>query len=664
MVSSVETSGISEVSVPASILNDRVSHALEGTANGLSRVIYPLSKALVIISALITFAMAALIVVDIFLRYFFNSPIAGSLELEQLMLATLVFFTLAYAMINKSHVCIDIISSRYTPTVRLIMESILSILSAYLFAIICWQNVVRSFEAIEYQEVALITGLPFTPFYLITAFGSALIAIVLIINFLHYQAELLRTGSKSWGAILLVCAVCILVMIFPLLLETLSIRAPIFTSGLLGMGILIFVMLLGIPIGFALGLMGFLGVWYLKGIETSLRVVRLSVFDSVADYFFCVIPFFVLMGFLFFRSGLSKTLYQVGHKLFRQLPGGLSISTIFGCAGFAAICGDSMATAATMGSVAIPEMKKYRYQDSLATSCVAAGGTLGILIPPSIGFIVYGLIAEQSIGKLFMAGIIPGILLAVTFSVVIYIRCKINPDLGPAGPKIPFSEKLAALKEVWPMLTLFFLVIGGIYLGIFTPTEGGGVGTIGALLIGIIRRSLSLKGIYKACLEGMTVTSMMFGIIIGVMILQYFIVITEIPLTLANFIVSLQVSRYVVFIVVLALYVVLGMLMNIIPMLMITLPIIFPVIVALGFDPIWYGVVMVLMMEMGQITPPVGLNVFVIAGVAKDVPMITIFRGIFPFVLAMVIVIIILTIFPDLALFLPNSMDTLPSIGG
>jgi tripartite ATP-independent transporter DctM subunit len=322
-----------------------------------------------------------------------------------------------------------------------------------------------------------------------------------------------------------------------------------------------------------------------------------------------------------------------------------------------------MATAGTMGSVSVPEMKKYGYQDSLATGCVAAGGTLGILIPPSIGFIIYGLITEQSIGKLFMAGILPGIVLASIFSIIIYIRCRRNPALGPPGPKASISEKINSVKDVWPILTLFLVVIGGIYLGIFTPTEGGGIGTLVALILGLLKRSLSRKGFYIACLEGMALTSTIFGIVIGVKILEYFIGVSEISLRLAEIVTSLHVSRWIIFLFVLFIYLILGMVMNIIPMIMITLPIIFPTIMALGFDPIWFGVVMVIMMEMGQITPPVGVNVFVIAGIARDVPMARIFKGIFPFVIGMVVIIIILTLFPDLALILPNSMDVLPSIG-
>jgi len=636
---------------------------LEVIGRRLCIVISPLNKFFVIISALMTFIMAGLIAVDVFLRFFFNRPIAGSLELEQYMLATVVFLSLGYAMMEDQHVNIDFISSRYSAKGKLVSKSIFALLSIYLFAIVCWQNLRRAFEAIEEEEIGIVTGIPLAPFLFIAVLGSALIALVLIINMLNYLAELINHHPRPWLWILLIIVLSAVVMTSPFLLRALSINLPISVAGVVGIALLLFIMLLGMPIAFVLGLVGFLGIWYLKGAHTALSIVKMSVFDSVSDYFFCVIPFFVLMGFICFRSGLSKTLYQVGHKLFGQMPGGLATGTIFGCAGFAAICGDSLATAGTMGSVAIPEMKKYKYQDALATASVAAGGTLGILIPPSVGFIIYGLIAEQSIGKLFMAGIIPGLLLALVFSFIIYIRCKLNPAMGPAGPKVSFSEKLKAIGGVWPMLILFIIVIGGIYLGFFTPTEGGGVGTLGALAIGLLNRSLSRKDLYRACLEAMGLTAMIFGIIIGVTLLGYFIVITEIPLKLADFIVSLPVSRYVVFALILFLYVILGMVMNIIPMIMLTLPILFPTIMSLGFDPIWYGVIMVMMMEMGQITPPVGINVFVISGVAKDVPMATIFKGIIPFVIGMILLILILTFFPDIALFIPNSMETLAPIG-
>jgi tripartite ATP-independent transporter DctM subunit len=642
---------------------ERVGRGFDFTINGLSKVFTPLSRYFSLLGALLTFIMSLIVAADIFMRVFFNSPIAGSLELQQFILALLVFFALPFSSVNRDHVSIDLISPLYSAKTRAVMESIFYLLSAYLFFVICWQNVVRVIVSIEDKEIGVATGLPLFIFVLIVALGSGIVTIVLFIDFLRSQAQLIKTAERPWVGLLLTYVPAVAVMILPFLLKVFSIEMDPLTAGLLGMGFTICIMLLGMQIMFALGLMGYLGLWYVSGNDTAVQIVRMCVFDSVADYFFCVIPFFVMMGFLCFRSGISVSLYEAGRKIFGQLPGGLAIGTVFGCAGFASICGDSMATAGTMGSVSYPEMKKYRYKDSLATSCVAAGGTLGILIPPSMGFIIYGLIAEVSIGKLFVAGIIPGILLAIFFSVIILIRCMIDPTLGPPGPGVSLKEKVFALKDVWPILVLFIIVIGGIYMGVFTPTEGGGIGTIVALLIGLAKRSLSFKDFIRACIESMALTSVIFGILIGVTILGYFITISEIPMRLAGIIVALPLSRWAIFAVILLLYVFLGMVMNIIPMILITLPILFPTIKGLGFDPIWFGVVMVIMMEMGQITPPVGVNVFVIASVAKGVPMSSIFKGVAPFILAMILVIVLLALFPDLALFLPNSMDTLAPIG-
>ena len=332
--------------------------------------------------------------------------------------------------------------------------------------------------------------------------------------------------------------------------------------------------------------------------------------------------------------------------------------------GFAAICGDSVAAAATMGSVSIPEMKKYDYDDSLATGAVAAGGTLGILIPPSIGFVVYGIITEQSIGKMFMAGIIPGIILTIGFALAAYLQCVINPNLGPKSEKFTARQIAQSIFDIWPVGALFAAVIGGIYSGILTPTEAGGVGASGALLIALFAKGFNRHKLFEALLEATMTSAMIFTILIGVGLLGYFITLTDLPLSFANFLNTLDVSRYVIYALILLLYLILGMVMNIIPMMLLTLPILFPTVVGLGFDPIWFGVIMVIMMEMGQITPPVGINVFVIHGVAKkyNVAMSTIYRGIVPFVFVEILVIIVLTIFPDIVLWLPNSMNTLATL--
>ena len=641
----------------------KLGAVLERQTIALNGVVNPLSRYLAIAGAILTLLMSALIVLDIILRSLFNFPIQGTIEFEQFMLSMVIFLTIAYAMIENAHVSVDLISSKFPPKVKVIVGSIRDLLAMFLFIIISWQNVLRAIMAHKEDEIADVSRWPVYPFLFVVAFGSALLVLVLFSNYLKKQTDLLKSFKAPWRWVLFILLMSAMIILSPMLMKEFFTEMSSVTVGLLGVGFLLVLMFMGLPIAFAMGLAGLIGNWYLLGAQTSFGIVRMAVYDTASNFFYCVVPFFILMGFLFFRAGLSKALYNTAYKWFGHLGGGLAIATITGCAGFAAICGDSMATAATMGSVSLPEMKKYRYADSLATGCIAAGGTLGILIPPSVGFIIYGLITEQSIGKLFVGGILPGLLLTFLFIIAVFILCKRNPSLGPKGPKTTFSEKIRSLKQIWPVALTFALVMGGIYLGFFTPTEAGAFGAICALIIALASRKLTWKTFFQTLLEGGRMTAMILTILVGVEILGFFISRSEIPMKISEFLISFDVSRYVIFILVLALYLVLGMAMNIIPMMMLTLPIIFPTIMALGFDPIWFGVIMVIMMEMGQISPPVGINVFVIAGVSQDVPMATIFKGILPFILVEILVVIILTLFPQIIMVLPNAMDVLPGIG-
>jgi len=332
------------------------------------------------------------------------------------------------------------------------------------------------------------------------------------------------------------------------------------------------------------------------------------------------------------------------------------MATVGACAGFAAVSGSSLATAATMGTVALPEMKRYKYDPALATGCIAAGGTIGILIPPSVIMIIYAILTEQSIGKLFLAGFIPGVLEALFYMGVIYIICKRNPSLGPPGPRTNFMEKIVALKGTWIVILLFVLVIGGIYLGVFSPTEAAGVGACGALIFALGRRRLNWQNFRASLVETVKTTAMIFVIMLGAMILGYFLAVTRLPFELATFIGGLQVNPYIVMVLILFLYLLLGCVMDALAMILLTVPIFFPLAMALGFDPIWFGIIIVRVVEMAAITPPVGLNVFVIKGVAKDVPLYTIFRGIIPFLMADVCHVALLIAVPQVVLFLPGFM--------
>ena len=426
--------------------------------------------------------------------------------------------------------------------------------------------------------------------------------------------------------------------------------------GVLGIILLIVLLLAGKNIGFTMLFVGFVGYAMVVSIKAAMGVLQSVPFSRSSNFDLSVIPLFVLMGQFAFHAGLSGDLYDFCHKFLGRVPGGLAVATIAACAGFAAICGSSTACAATMGVVCLPEMKKYNYDDALSTGCLAAGGTLGILIPPSVGFILYGISAEESIGALFAAGILPGILLSLFFIATIVIQVVRKPALGPKGDRYTIHEKLSSLKNVVPILILFVVVIGGIFIGLFTANEGAAIGAFGAFIFMIIRKKANWPNIKTALFESLKTTAMIFLIIIGAYVFGAFLTVSGLPTALASAISSLPVSRYLILVLILLVYVALGCIMDSLSMVMLLVPIFLPIIKTLGFDPIWFGVLMVMVMETGLITPPVGLNAYVISGVAKDVPLHRVFQGVVPFIFALFAAVAVVIIFPQLALFLPGLM--------
>ena len=424
--------------------------------------------------------------------------------------------------------------------------------------------------------------------------------------------------------------------------------------GIIGIVVLILAFLLSMPVGFAMALVGLVGFCYLVSPEAGLSLLARDVFNTFSSYSLTVIPMFMFMGSIAFASGMSRRLYDTSHKIFGQLRGGLVMATIAGCAGFAAICGSTNATAAAMGRVSLPEMKRYHYDDSLATGSVAAAGSLGILIPPSSIFIVYGILTEQSIGKLFIAGVFPGLMLAILFMAVVVLLCWRRPSLAPAGEPTSWKEKLVGLSGVSEMLVLFALVMGGLFLGWFSPMQAGAVGAAGALLIGLIRRQLNWQGFLFAVRDALRVTCQVIVIVTGAVIFGHFVAVTEIPLILADWVGGLPLPTIAIMGVIVLMYLLGGFFMDALAMITLTIPIIYPLVLALGFDPIWFGVIVVLVTEMGVITPPVGVNVYVIKGIAEDVPLETIFKGIFPFLGALIVAVAILMACPQIATFLPG----------
>ena len=425
---------------------------------------------------------------------------------------------------------------------------------------------------------------------------------------------------------------------------------------LVALAIMFLLLFLGMPVGFSMALIGFCGAVYVVSQGAGLSVLRTFPYQYSSSYDMVVIPLFVLMGEVAYRSRLSWDLYYGMNKLFGGIPGSLAMATVGGCAGFAAISGSSLATAATMGSVALPEMRKFKYNPKLATGCVAAGGSIGILIPPSIVLVVYAILTEESIGRLFMAGFFPGLLEAGLYILTIFVITRFRPDWGPPGPSVGWGERLTAVKHMWVPGVLFVVVIGGIYIGVFTPTEAAGVGAFGSFAVMFARRLASRKSIMDSLLNAGRTTGMIFAIVIGAMLLNYFLGITKLPMELATFISELQVPPFVVLIAIMVIYLLLGCIMDSLAMILLTVPIFFPIAQKLGFDAIWFGILMVRVVEIGLITPPIGLNVFVIGGVARDVPLYDIFRGILPFLAADIVCVSLLIAFPQIALFLPNTM--------
>jgi len=429
------------------------------------------------------------------------------------------------------------------------------------------------------------------------------------------------------------------------------------TAGVLGTALVFLLLFLGMPIAFALMFVGFAGISYLTSIEAGLPIAARTVYEVSAYYPYTVIPLFIVMGGFAGSSGMTKDLYITFDKWFRKLPGGLGIATIGACAGFAAVSGSSVATAATMGTVALPEMKRFNYHPRLATGSIAAGGTLGFLIPPSIGFIVYGMLTEQSIGKLLVAGMIPGLLLALAYIGIIIAMVKLNPSLAPTIPEsVSWRERFSSLMGVWEPLAVFLLVMGGIYGGFFTPTEAGAIGATVLFLISILKGKLNRQNLGEALLEAVRISVMVLFLVAGANVFSYFLALSTIPMQVATWAAGLEVSPYLIHTIIVIIYLFLGCFLDAISMMVLTMPVIFPVILALNFDPIWFGVIAVLMMEAGLITPPMGLNIFTVAGVAKDTPVETIFRGVAPFLLSIFALVILITLFPGLALFLPNMM--------
>lgn len=427
-------------------------------------------------------------------------------------------------------------------------------------------------------------------------------------------------------------------------------------TGLLGMAALMVLLMLRVPVAFAMFFVGFIGISLLNGMSSAFNLMASESFTLASSPELVVIPLFILMGNVTAATGMSRQLYDAAYAMIGSIKGGLASATIIGCGAFAALSGSSVASALTMGRVALSQMERFNYNQRLSTGAVAAGGTLGILIPPSTGFVIYAILTEQSIGRLFLAGVLPGILLLTLFVLAITLICVIKPEFGPAGPRTTLSEKTRAFVAAAPILGVIALTIGGIYGGFFSPVEASAVGAGAVILITMIRRTLTWVILYEALRGSVVTTATVMLILIAAHMINPFLALSHIPTAVGEFIDGLGLSATAILLLILLIYLILGTFLEGFAMLVLTLPIFFPIVVAQGIDPIWFGVLVVLTLEMGLISPPVGLNVFIVKSVAPKVPLGDIFIGVVPFWIMMLVTILILIAFPQIALMLPNAM--------
>jgi C4-dicarboxylate transporter DctM subunit len=429
-------------------------------------------------------------------------------------------------------------------------------------------------------------------------------------------------------------------------------------AGLIGFGLMIVLVLLSINVCFAIIIAGMVGLVLTIGLEPALSSMAIIAFERSTDYTFAVIPLFMLMSAFIATSDIGKQSYETARAWLGKAKGGLAMATVGACALFAACTGTSMAGAIAFGKISYPEMKRYNYESKLALGSIAAGATMGILIPPSLGFIIVGILTQLSIGKLFIAGIIPGILQAVFYIILIAILCRFNPKLGPSGPKATVRQKIGSLRLTWPVVCLFLLIIGGMYGGIFTATEAGAVGAFGALVIALVQKQLTRSSFLQALLDSAQITGMIIALVIAAYIFKQFLAITRVPFVFSDYIATIGINRYVILFILLIVYIILGMVFDIYAIMLMTVPIIFPTMTALGFHPIWFGVIMVRMMEMGDVTPPFGFNLFALAGALPDVKITDLYRGVIPFLLTDLVHVALLVAIPALSTFLPEMMIT------
>lgn len=610
------------------------------------------SKKAAWLAMIAVFAMTVLVCADVTGRLFGRS-VPGALELLQNLLVLNTFALMALLQLQDRHMSIEFAYVRMNKFWQNWVNVFVSSFSMVILAVLTFESGFSFIRKMGTKSMELY--LPLEVYYWMPVLGLGLTFLVTLYQIVRDIRRSAR--DRRWIGIASALALTVFLAWLPFWYRNSHYEISNLVMGSLAFLLLFFLMFMKMPIGWAMSIVGAMGMIAIaRNVPAAMAMVGSTPYSASSSHSLAALPLFVLMGCLILHAGISEDLFDSANKWIGHLPGGMGMASVAGCTGFAAVCGDSMATAVTIGSVALPEMKRLKYDHALTCGALAAGGTLGILIPPSAGFIIYGIVTEVSIGRLFLAGIVPGLILAGMFMTYIYVTARRHPEKAPRGMQYPFMDRVRSSAGLLPLLTLFLLVLGSIVKGVCSPTEGGAIGAAGAFVFALARRRLTWENFLASLDDAAVLTAKIMCIMVGVSVLGYFFTATRLPFLLADFIVALPFNRYFVFAIIILTYVALGCVMNVIPMLMLTLPSIFPTVLALGFDPVWFGVISVMVMEMGQITPPVGVVVFSLSGVAEGIPMETIFRGVIPFVGLMIAGVAIMTLFPDLATWLPYLM--------
>ena len=607
-------------------------------------------------SAAVIGFMMVLTTLDVVLRYIFNSPLPGVYILCEMLMIGAVYPAAAYVQQQKGHVRVDVVIERIKGIPHSTLELSTLFLALLSFGLVCWQSGHLAWEAwITGDHEMGLVEYPYWPAKTVMTLGIGLLCFRLATD-IRDQVSRLRKESSRWFLFLLVALLPLAVFAVMLGWE----QPGEFDREIVGylmLAAMIGVLMMGLPVAFGLLLVGIVGYWLLGGFDRTLTILGIVPYEKVSNYTLSVVPLFILMGHLAYQAGFATSMYGTAQKWIGQLPGSAAQATVLGGAAFGAACGSGLASCATLGKICIPVMRKMGIDDRLGLGCVAAVGGLAQMIPPSILMVIYAVITDQSVAKLLIAGILPGLTAAGCFTVLIYIMVKRNPRLAPIPMEgVSWKERIIALKDSWGIAMLAFVVMGGIYSGVFTPTEAGALGAFGAFSLGLVTRRLKMKNFLEAIMESTKTTAMIFLIIAAAMVFGNFLGISRTPVMVTDFILGLQMPRFFVLLGVLILYIVAGMFIDMLAFAFLTLPIIYPAITALGYDPLWFGVITVFMFELALITPPFGLNLFILRGMVPGVTMEDVIRGVFPFILMDMVILAIYVAFPQLSTWLPSLM--------